>query len=495
MPSEHGFDGSKDALQFLKDTMRYRRDPIAFINEVLGVKSLYPTQEATIREFYRDRYDPKAAPYRNFYYLAGMRSGKTAQASMMGCYEFFNVIHLPDPAGHWGLLNNQLISLAAIAATERQVQDGIFYNITNMLEHSEWINTWFDITYRASDIYCPAKNCKIRTLSSNANAAVGRSNIAVLFDELDLFLGTEGATEAWNVFNRVKKSTDTFGPDGHTIAISSPKQVNGIISTLYDRGQVTNALGQRMEPQTLSVKKKSWEANPHLSEEALRNEYRFDMDTFYRDFACEPAAAGGLTFPEGVILSRKPVNMFVGVENNFSHYPHVIAIDPAAKNDSFGAACGYIDPGSGVYVVDGVTKFTAENESYIKPSTVRKFLDIAVRNLNVYALVFDTWMYVDIIEHSEYDLGLFTEKHIVDKEDYDRWRAYQENGMCDVIYDEFLKMEVEALVNKQLATKVRVDHPVRGSKDMADCVANVLWFLTEQYSELATPRSVIIKSF
>ena len=495
MPSESGLDSSKDSIQFIKDAVRYRNDPVAFIYEVLGVKQLFPVQEQSIREFYRHKYNPSLPAYRNFYYMAGMRSGKTAEVSMIGCYEFFEVVHLPDPAANWGLLNNQLISLACIAATERQVQDGIFYNVTNMLEHSEWFNTWFDITYRASDIYCPSKSCKIRTLSSNANAAVGRSNKAVLFDELDLFLGTEGAAEAWNVFNRVKKSTDTFGDDGRTVAISSPKQVNGIISALYERGQAVNSLGQKMEPKTYSLKMTSWEANPHLSEAELRAEYRFDMDTFYRDFACEPAAAGGLTFPEGAILSRKPKNMFVDIENNYSQYPHVIAIDPAAKNDSFGAACGYIDPATGIFMIDGVTRFTADGSSYIKPSHIRKFLDIAVRNLNVYALIFDTWMYVDVIEHAEYDLGLFAVKHIVDKEDYDRWRSYQENGLCDVIYDEYLKIEVEALVNKQLATKVRVDHPIRGSKDMADCVANIMWFLSDQYGELVTPRSVIVRTF
>ena len=494
MPSEHGMDGSKDSIQYLRDVLRYRSDPVAFMTEVLGV-TLFPMQEQTIREFYRNKYDPRLSAYRNFYYQAGMRSGKTAEASMMGCYEFFDVVHLPDPAANWGLLNKQLISLSCIAASERQVQDGIFYNLTTMLQNSEWFNTWFDLTFRSNDIFCEAKDCKIRTLPANANTSVGRSNKCVMFDELDLFLGIDGgAAEAWNIFNRVKKSTDTFGIDGHTIAISSPKQVNGIISTLYERGQMLDSAGMKYEPYTYSVMKTSWEANPHLTEEELRAEYRFDMDTFYRDFACQPAAAGGLTFPEGVILNRKPFNVFENIETHRSSYPHVIAFDPAAKNDSFGAACGYIDPVLNLIVIDGVTKFRATDTPYVKPSDVRKFLRTAVRNLNGYAFVFDAWMYVDVVECADQELGLYWEKHIVDKEDYDRWRAFQEEGLVDVIYDDFLKVEVEALTNVQLATKVRVDHPARGSKDMADCVANVIWYLTEYAGGLTIPRNIVIRA-
>jgi hypothetical protein len=74
--------------------------------------------------------------------------------------------------------------------------------------------------------------------------------------------------------------------------------------------------------------------------------------------------------------------------------------------------------------------------------------------------------------------GIELVKHNVGKEDYDRWRDMQNNPNTPltVVFDDDLKMEAEALVVTDTA-RPRVDHPSTGSKDMADTVANVIWFL------------------
>lgn len=491
-------DGGKDALEYFKTVVKGQSDPIWFIKEVLGVKELFPMQEKTIREFYRHKYDPSLKPYKEMVYVGGMRGGKTVEASLMGCYEFFEVITQQDPASHWGLLKNQLISIATVASSERQVQDGVFYNMQNLLGGSEWFNTWFDIVIRANDIYCPEKDCKIRTLSSSSNTARGRSHKAVIFDELDLYEGTEGAREAWKVYNALNKSTVTFGDDGKSIAISSPSSPlgpNGIIKTLYRRGTAVNIRGERLRPQTYAVLSPSWEMNPNLDKKSLMEEYKFDMDTFWSDFACMPELAGGLQFPEGVKLYNFN-NVLDSWPIERSDKIHVAAIDPAATNDAFGFGVGYYDIKRGVYVIDGVTKFTRnEGEGYVKPSEIRKFLKEAADKLNIQVLVFDTWMYPDVIEYAESDLGIITEKHIVDKIDYDRWRGYQSNGLVEVVNNDTLKFEAESLIIKKLTTKLRVDHPSRGSKDLADCVANVLWYLSQEHAIFQTPKINIMRSF
>ncbi len=144
------------------------------------------------------------------------------------------------------------------------------------------------------------------------------------------------------------------------------------------------------------------------------------------------------------------------------------------KNDSFGIGTGYVDAG-GKIIIDGIHKFKKlEGDVYIKPSDVKSFLDGVVNNLNVYSLVFDTWMFPELIEHVEDSFGLEVVKHIVRKEDYDRWRELQSSEMVDVVYDEFLQVEAEQLVVKNDKT---VDHPFSGSKDMSDCAANIMWYL------------------
>lgn len=486
---------SKDSLEYLTTVLRASNDPVWFVENILGVKSLYPAQEEMLRGFYRSKYNSALRPYKDFVCVGGMRGGKTALVSMMGCYEVFDVLSKPNPQEYWGLLPHQLISISCLAASERQIQDGIYYNILQFLENSEWFNTWYDLEYRASDIACPAKNFRLRTLSSSANTGAGRSNKAVFFDELDLFEGTDGPREAWKTYNVMRKSTVTFGMDGHSFAISSPRDENGIILTLYRRATALNAAGAPMQPDVYAQFKRTWELNPHISDAELREEYKFDMDTYYRDFACDPSSVSRVQFPGGVKLYRRP-NLLHQDYVSPSDIPHVIAIDPAWKNDAYGIAVGYCDYGRGVTVVDGVVRLQKEKgDDYLRPSTVKNYIGEVCDNLHATTLIYDVMISPEIVEYCDYNRNMTVEQHIVDTPDYDRWRDEQESGKIEVVYDDMLKYEAERLVRNKLATKIKVDHPKEGSKDMSDCVANIHWFFADGNEVPQVPCYVGLRGF
>lgn len=489
-------DGKRDSLNYLSTVLRADADPVWFVKNIIGVPSLYPSQEEIIRTFYQNKYDPSLPSYKDLIGVGGMRGGKTAVVSMIGCYEVFEVLCKSNPQEYWGLLPNQLISISCLASSERQIQDGIYYNITNMLENSEWMNQWFDFTFRASDISCDAKNFRLRTLSSSANTGAGRSNKAVIFDELDLFEGTDGPREAWKTYNVMRKSTVTFGKDGHSFAISSPRSENGIIMTLYKRANLIRADGSRSQPDVYAFLKPTWELNPHISEADLREEYKFDMDTFYRDFACQPGAVSKLQFPAGAKLFRR-ANVLSDNYVGRSDIEHFLAIDPAWVNDSFGVAVGYKDYARDVTVIDGVMRLhKGDGDKYLLPSTAKEYIGRIHRNLHANTLIYDvTNLAADILEFCEYDCGMTVMQHIVDTPDYDLWRDMQESGAVEVVYDEMLQYEVEQLQRKQLATKIRVDHPKEGSKDMADCVANIIWYLNDDENTPTVPRYIGLRGF
>ena len=486
---------SKDSLEFLTTVIRGSTDPVWFVENILGVHTLYPAQEEMIRDFYRHKYNPSLEPYKDFICVGGMRGGKTALMSMIGCYEVFDVISKPNPQEYWGLLPRQLISVSCLAASERQIQDGIYYNILQFIENSDWFNTWYDFTYRASDIECRDKNFKLRTLSSSANTGAGRSNKAVFFDELDLFEGTDGPREAWQTYNVMRKSTVTFGRDGHSFAISSPRDENGIIMTLYKRANMTTADGGIAQPDVYAVLKPTWELNPSISEDELREEYKFDMDTFYRDFACDPSSVSRTQFPAGVKLYRRP-NMLGKDYVLHSSVPHVVAIDPAWKNDAYGVATGYYDYRRGVTIVDGVINLKKDDDQkYLLPSSVKKYISAICANLNATTMIYDVMISPEIVEFCEYTKNMRVVEHIVDTPDYDRWRDDQESGEIEVVYNEMLKYEAERLIRKKLATKIKVDHPKDGSKDMSDCVANIHWFFNSENDVVQRPRYIGLRGF
>lgn len=481
----------RDVLEYMKVVLRGKRDPVWWMREILGM-DLYPSQEEIVREFYRAKYNPTIEQYKKLILVAGMRGGKTALASAMGCYEYWDVVTMTDPKPYeyYGLLKNQKLFIMIVATSEKQAEDGVFSNIQSMLEGSDWFHTWTDTVIRGDSVESFKQRIKLQTMSSWANTGVGRTSKCVIYDELANFEQTSGKRGAWEVWNRLRKSADTIGPDGHVIGISSPMYPTDIIMTLYRDGLE--------EPNTYAVKKSTWEMNPNFTEAALRNEHKHNLAAFYRDYACQPEAAGGVQFPEGVKLTKMEnvlKNLFVD-ETYIPPYNamRVLAIDPAVKNDSFGMGCAYrgID---GRPVVDGAIKFQRQDgQSIISPSMIKEYIDLVIPKLNVNAFVFDAWMFPDLIEHVKVKYGIEPSKHIVMKTDYDLWRSLQENGEVTVVYDEDLKREANRLqvINEK---NPRVDHDLHGSKDMADCVANCIWYLSTQNVVNLNPGFTLVKVF
>lgn len=479
----------------MKTVLKAKSDPVWFCNNVLD-QPLFPEQERTLRMFYQNRYNPSLPQMKKLIMVWGMRSGKTALASMIGAYELFDVITLDNPSKHYGLLKNQPIFLTTVATSSTLAEDGVFYNWINYIEGSEWFDTWTDIRIRDDRITCESKNVICQVLGSWATTVAGRSNRFVAFDELDLFeQATQGKRSGWEMYATLSKSTATFGNDGHIMAISSPKTSTGVIMSLYKRGlQEPHNTVARLLP--------TWEANPNYTKEALMEEYKYDLATFWRDFGCQPEVAGGVQFPEGIRMSKMANVLKVPIlpENN-RYISRVMSIDPAVTNDSFGIACGYAD-GNGTIIIDGVHKFTkSEGDVYISPREVEAFIYAQIPRLHINGFVFDTWMFPNIIENLKLKFGIEAEKHIVNKEDYDRWRGMQQypdeiGHRLSIVYDEELEVEANNLVVKSLASgKPKVDHPANFSKDMADCVANCIWYLCEKEEEEVLPNVVYVKAW
>jgi len=441
-------------------------------------------QEQLVREFYQHRYDKNKPQMKNLVLEAGQRSGKTVLASLMGIYEFFTTITLDDPARHYGLIKGQPIFVTCVATSRQLAEDGVFANMVNHIEGNEWFDQWFNLNIKETRIECQEKGVICQVLGSWMTTAVGRTNICAILDEVDYFEETAGKRGAWAIYEKLKNSTMTFGDDGHVIVISSPRSVTGIIKSLVNDG--------RTHPRTIARTYATWEMNPHITEESLREEYKHNMTAFWRDFACQPEAAGGLQFPEGITLTP-----MVNVLRNSQYRDtqpriRVLSIDPAIKNDSFGIACGYRTLNDEI-IIDGVHKFTKQTgNAYISPQEVSAYIMEVIPRLNVNNLVFDTWMFPNIIEDVQQKYGIVATKHIVDKSSYDLWRGLQEDpGTISlmIVEDEDLQREGDSLVVKSGETKIpRVDHPFNGSKDLADAVCNCIWFLVNNKTQVQVPH-------
>jgi hypothetical protein len=240
----------------------------------------------------------------------------------------------------------------------------------------------------------------------------------------------------------------------------------------------------------LAVVKPTWEMNTAISEAELREEYKDNLAAFYRDFACMPGMYTGMEFPDGTKLADID-NILYTYKTDHAGIPRAVAIDPSAKNDAFGVATGIKLHGR--TIVDGVDRFVKKGkEVFINAEDIDRYLDNLYVNYNVRWLITDTWMYPNLVQKAM-GKGVTVVKHIVAKEDYDRLKGMMKEGTLDLVANPILKRELESL---KVVNDKKVDHPLQGSKDVADCAANIVWFFNSgEIIEPVKPKILAIQAF
>ncbi len=509
----------KDNREYFNTVIKSRSDPIYFIEEVLGFpgpdeygnsRGMWPKQKYIVQEFYRHKYNPEYNPYKKMVFVAGQRTSKTTLISTLMGYELFEVISWPSPARHFGLMTGKsgrgaTIGITCLATSTKQADYGVFANMRNMIEENEFFLQWFDLRFRDQFIESESKNVIAQVLAPHAGRAAGFTNKCAIFDELDFFQESETLLDVQKVYDKVCNSTETFKREGKIIAISSLNTATGIMMREYRDAVINN---RKKNPISIGFMYKTWEFNPTITEEELRESCGNNRIKFLRDFANQPEVGAGLQFPEGIKTDRSLQNVLYFDFNSKSQklpetlkIPHVLSIDPAWKNDSFGIACGYKQ--GRTITIDGVRRFIKENdsESYIKPSDIRDFITTVIKNVNTTAFVYDVFnQSPELIDYIENVLNINALEHIVKKEDYDRWRGIQEDtfdtSLRLVHYEPLVEECEELIVKKTGGGKTKVDHVHGSGKDSSDAVANCIWYFEDdvindiKFTPLGTTRFV-----
>lgn len=484
-------DINKGALDYMTIIIRGKNDPVWWIETVLE-QPLWDAQRNMVRNFYRNKYDPTKKPYKKAVLAWGQRSGKTALMACIGLYEMFDICTLENPAEHYGLLKNQLIMIPVLAPSEEQVMRGVFGNMVQYVENNKFLKEWMGWQVSKYSIFSPTKNVKIEPYGSWANTGRGSTAKAVIFDEMDYFEDTTNRRGGHEVYAAMSKATATLGNDAHIFVISSLKSTTSKVSQMLAEAAIELERYGEDNTMTYAERKVTWEINPHLTKEALMKEFEFDLATFWRDYGCMPQMWNALQFPEGVKLKvmRNLLAEFPLRPPEISRH-RVMAIDPAYKNDAFGVAIGYKN--DNITIIDGVTRFRRKDgDVIIRPSFVKDYIRQAIKLYGVHTLVYDALMSADIIEMCVYDIGIHVEQHNVSKKDYDLVRSLMSQDRLQIAHDTELKLEMEQLVVKN---ETKVDHPLTGSKDAADCVANVTWALNDKDLFDPIPQFLMARGF
>jgi hypothetical protein len=240
-------------------------------------------------------------------------------------------------------------------------------------------------------------------------------------------------------------------------------------------------------PKTFALKRPTWEVNPTKSLEDFKVDFYKNMPDALGRFACMPPEMIDAFFKsrEKVESAFKntaiAVDQFGRLEEWFKPDPdkkYFIHVDLAQKHDHCAVSLAHVERWVNVRVtneytqpapivsVDAVRYWTPTPDKSVDFTEVKDYiLSLKTRGFNIGVCTFDRWNSHDMMQQLM-SYGIKTEILSVAKKHYD--------DMAMVILEERLNgPHIKLLIDELLQLKImrdKVDHPRKGSKDLADAV-------------------------
>jgi hypothetical protein len=477
-----------DSLKRLGLIMKAKSDPRFFIhsNYFLGdMPAPYPLQETLFVEFFVNH-------YKEFVGVGGMGGGKTFLGSLFSCYDLFDLLMRENPAKDYGLASHSKIFLLCIAKSDEQASDTIYAEVSTKIANSPFFQEFSPKIKEYNTTFLGHPDVEILALgASSAGSAVGRNVKSIVFDEISSYDETQSQRGSWQVYTRLRKSTNRFGFDGHVIAISSPWHVNDIIMSLA-RKALDN-------PKTLARVFTTWDMNPNkqLDSPEMKAELSRDPITFWRDYGVEPHSSIMAYYPDLTIIKMnekrqnilepgdKPSDAFGKLSLADPHQTYVLAIDPALVNDAFGIALLHKE-GKRV-IADGLWRFVPpETERVLNPVELKHYLLNLVKSLPIRYLITDQWYYVEALTEIE-RLGVQIVFKPNRKEEHDKVRnAFFEDTLELCYYPRIIDEFSQLLV----LDSRRIGIIRNGKIDVVDALTRGYWAFAQQLISLIPPNVV-----
>jgi len=431
LPSGYGRTENINQLERLQKILRAKENPAYFLSDPYFIGDLvpYPKQAEIFCDFYNGR-------YKELDMVAGTGGGKSALGGMFLARETFDVLVRVDPARDYNLQSHSLITIYAIAKSIDQAADTIFAEVVNRMQAPFFQDFQprvreYDITFRKHpDIQIEAGG------AVSAGSLMGRNVKAIGMDEITSWDETQSQRGAWNVYNRLRKSTNRFGFHGHVFVISMCWHMNDIIMTLV----------RQKDPNSLTKSYTTWEMNPLKPFESpeMQAELNKDPISFWRDYGVQPHSSIESYYPEisAVKMNDERINLLEHAqEGRFfpSEKTYVLSADPSIDNCNFGLALMTIE--NDKIVADGLLRLVPQGKKELDPVEVKKLLLSILKNYHVAYFLTDQWSYNEAI----YDIKLHGVEVLfkpLRKEEHDSVKnAFYENSLelCNFpeILDEF----------------------------------------------------------
>jgi hypothetical protein len=456
----------------------------------------------------------------------GKGSGKDYCSTIAVSYIVYLLLCLKDPATYYGKPPGDSIDIINIAINSQQASNVFFKGFKTRIDKSPWFAGKYND--KASEVKFD-KAITVHSGHSEREAWEGYNVIVVILDEISGFAidnttGHEQAKTGAAIYDMYRASVDSRFPDfGKVILLSFPRYKNDYIQQRYDavvaqketivrdhRFKMDEDLPDNTEgnefsveweedhilsykiPRVYALKRPTWEVNPVRRIDDFKVAFFTNpLDALSR-FACMPPDAVDAFFKSREKIEKAfskghlAVDNFGRLEEWFIPDPdkeYFIHVDLAQKHDHCAVAMGHVNKWVNVKVtdtysqpapiveIDAVRFWTPTKDKSVDFTEVKDYiLSLKTRGFRIKVCTFDRWNSHDMMQQLK-QYGINTEILSVAKKHYD--------DMAMIVAEERLSgPHIPLLIDELLQLKImrdRVDHPRKGSKDLADAVCGAIY--------------------
>ena len=456
----------------------------------------------------------------------GKGSGKDYCSTISVAYIVYLLLCLKDPATYYGKPPGDSIDIINIAINSQQASNVFFKGFKTRIEKSPWFAGKY--TDKASEVKFD-KAITVHSGHSEREAWEGYNVIVVILDEISGFAienttGHDQAKTGAAIYDMYRASVDSRFPDfGKVILLSFPRYKNDYIQQRYNAvvaevetvvrdhkfkmdeelpdGTVGNEFEIQWEedhivsykiPKVYALRRPTWEVNPVRKIDDFKVAFFTNpLDALSR-FACMPPDAVDAFFKSKEKVEKAfnkahlAVDNFGRLEEWFLPDPdkeYFIHVDLAQKHDHCAVAMAHVNKWVNVKVtdtysqpapiveIDAVRFWTPTKDKSVDFTEVKDYiLSLKTRGFKIRVCTFDRWNSHDMMQQLK-QYGINTEILSVAKKHYD--------DMAMVVAEErVVGPHIPLLIDELLQLRImrdRVDHPRKGSKDLADAVCGAIY--------------------
>ena len=502
--------------------------PLSELQYTLIEKSSQIYKESTLKKLFGEQEGERIYKQTCTEVIAqlGKGSGKDYCSTIAVSYIVYLLLCLKDPATYYGKPPGDSIDILNIAINSQQANNVFFKGFKTRIERSPWFIGRYEP--KASEMKFD-KAITVHSGHSEREAWEGYNVIVVILDEISGFAienttGHDQAKTADAIYEMYRASVDSRFPDfGKVILLSFPRFKNDPIQKFYnsviadketiirsnkfkmDENLPDGTEGNEFEieweedhinsyliPKVYALRRPTWEVNPTRSIEDFKTAfYKNALDALGR-FACMPAEMIDAFFKSREKVEKAfnntalAVDKFGRLEEWFKPEPdkkYFLHVDLAQKHDHCAVAMAHVESWVNIRVtneysqpapivsVDAVRYWTPTPDKSVDFTEVKDYiLSLRTRGFNITVCTFDRWNSHDMMQQLK-QYGINTEILSVAKKHYD--------DMAMVVLEERLHgPHIPLLVDELLQLKImrdRVDHPRKGSKDLADAVCGAIY--------------------